>query len=467
MNLNHIFLFQLSPGWTQAIQFFIALSILIVIHEFGHFFFARLFKTRVEKFYLFFDFLFPFPGLANFALFKKKIGDTEYGLGWFPLGGYVKIAGMIDESTDKEALKGEPQPWEYRSKKAYQRLFIMIGGVMFNVILALCIYTFAFGKYGESKLPLANAKYGFYCDSLAKSIGFEDGDMLLKVANTVPDDTRKIFLTAFLKEAKTFTVLRNGQEKIINIPKGTIGAIIKSKKTDMLSARFPFMIDSIGETSVNKGILKQGDQILSINGKGNGFFHEAYIPFVKEVIDSNGKAKTQDIQITVLRNNDTIPLQAHCTKDGQLEVVTTISNYLQFDTTNYSFFGSIGRSVSYTYETIRDYLIQLRLLFTSSEVKISESVGGFYSIGKIFPESFNLRSFLMLTALISLVLAVMNLLPIPGLDGGYVLFLIWELVTGKKVSDNVIEKANGVGLVILLALMIYVNGLDVFRAFFK
>ncbi len=465
MDTLNIFLLALTGTWLKVIQFFVALSVLIVIHEFGHYLAARLTKTRVEKFYLFFDFMFPLPNVLNFSLFKKKIGDTEYGMGWFPLGGYVSIAGMIDETKDTADMPEEPQPWEYRSKKSWQKLMIMLGGVIMNVVLALVIYSVVFANYGESYLPLENAKYGMHVDSLFQSIGFEEGDKIVKVGDKVPKGVRQIFLTAFLDEAKTFTVERNGQQKEIAIPEGTIGAVLKSKRFDMLSPRVLLTIDTIDQESPNKSLFQVGDRLIGINGVEK-IYAKDFSKYIREVNkDSNGNYLSE-MPISILRNTDTINTLAKLDTSGLIGIYPPItSKQLDVVEVEYSGLSAVPRAFSFTYEKIRDYLVQLRLIFTSPEIKINESVGGFISIGKIFPGVFSMYDFLMLTAMISLILAVMNLIPIPGLDGGYVLFLLVEMITGRKVSDKVIEKANSVGLLILLALMLYVNGLDVFRLF--
>jgi regulator of sigma E protease len=478
----------------KVIQFFAALSILIIIHEFGHFMFAKLFKTRVEKFYLFFDFFFPFATFMNFSLFKKKWKGTEYGLGWFPLGGYVKIAGMVDESADKEAMKGEPQPWEYRSKKSWQKLLIMLGGIIMNVLLAMVIYVIVFANYGESYLPPENVTYGIHPDSLGRSIGLQDGDKIMKVGGKEITDANKVVYHMIFSDKNTLTVDRNGAEKTITIPEGTVNKamkIMKAKRKPLFSIRMPVILDSIPPTSPNANIFKEGDQILALNGEStvyrNDFMKvfgkvraknsldrllvsksEAFIPkrIRSSMLASADSAKIGTMQMSVLRANDTLPLVNKFNEDNKLNVYFQVHPDSLFDITHiaYNGFSSVPRGLKETKEKLKEYMLQLRLIFTSPEVKLSESLGGFGSIGGMFPGEFDMYMFLQLTAFISIILAFMNLLPIPGLDGGYVLFLLFEMITGVKVSDNVIEKANGVGLVLLLALMLYANGLDVWRA---
>lgn len=459
----------ISPTLMKVIQFFAALSILIIVHEFGHFMFAKLFKTRVEKFYLFFDFFFPFANFMNFSLFKKKFKGTEYGLGWFPLGGYVKISGMVDESADKEAMKGEPQPWEYRSKKSWQKLLIMLGGIIMNVLLAMLIYVIIYANYGEKYLLPENVKYGIQTDSLGKSIGLMDGDVITKVGDQVVKDEHKVVYNMIFSDKKTFTVNRGGTEKTIKIPDGTIRKsmkIMKAKRQPIFSIRFPAQIDSIQPNCLNKDSLKVGDRMLTVNGKP-AVYHQDFMREFSKVIK---KDSLSPVMIELLRGGDTVTVAAKLnnkSKTGKLGLVWQTDMDEFFDVTHipYTAGEAIPRGIKETKEKLKEYMLQLRLIFTSPEVKISESLGGFGSIGGMFPGKFSMHMFLQLTAFISIILAFMNLLPIPGLDGGYVLFLLFEMITGVKVSDNVIEKANGVGLVLLLALMLYANGLDVVRWF--
>lgn len=458
MQLNTVLL--MSGGATQALQLLAALSLLILLHEFGHFFFARLFKTRVEKFYLFFDFLFPFPNVLNFSLFKKKKGDTEYGLGWFPLGGYVKIAGMVDESMDKEAMKLPPKPWEYRSKKAYQRLFIMLGGIIMNILTAMVIYAFIFGVWGEEYLPTANAKYGIAADSLAESIGLRDGDIIVSVAGKQVDRFNKIVPEIIFEEAKTIQVIRDGIPTEVKIPSGTIHKIIKKQKNSFITLRMPILVDKVSEkTEAEKMGFKSGDSIIAVNGTP--------VLFYDEFEDLKRQNAGKPIEVTVVRNNVPVVLKGNVPESKILgfQPGADLSRYYKTETIKYGFFPAIGKGFTYTFDQVGNYWKQLKLLFTSKEIKASESLGGLVSFGKLFSPVFDWYDFLMLTAFVSIILAVMNLLPIPGLDGGYVIFLLFEILSGRKVSDKVMETANTVGLVLLLGLMLYANGLDIFRLF--
>jgi regulator of sigma E protease len=447
----------------KVLQLFAALSLLIVLHEFGHFFFARLFKTRVEKFYLFFDFFFPFSGLLNFALFKKKKGDTEYGIGWFPLGGYVKIAGMVDESMDKEQLAQPPQPWEYRSKKPYQRLFIMLGGIIVNVLLAIIMYIAVFSIYGEEYLPMQNVSNGIMVDSLAKSIGLHNGDMITAIDGKPVQRFEGIFPAMVLNDAKTIQLTRGGEPMTIDVKPGTVHAIINSpiERVMFVSPRFPVVVDEASNgTEASRMGLIHGDSIIAVNNMPVRFFDE---------FDSIKRSLAgQPIALKVARGGKELTLTGTVPQNKTL-------GFRQFDPgrfykTEKVKFGpvqAVAKGFSYTYEKFIDYAGSLKMIFTSKEVKASESVGGFISFGKIFPSEFDMERFLMLTAFISIMLAFMNLLPIPGLDGGYVIFLLFEIITGRKVSEKVMERATTVGLVLLLTLMVWANGLDVLRLFKK
>lgn len=460
MLLNTILL--LSGGWVQALQLIAALSVLILLHEFGHFFFARVFKTRVEKFYLFFDFLFPFPGLLNFSLFKKKSGDTEYGLGWFPLGGYVKIAGMVDESMDKEAMALPPQPWEYRSKKPYQRLFIMLGGIIMNVIVAMVIYAFMFGIWGEEYLPTQNATYGIVADSIGQSIGLQNGDKVVAVDGKPVARFNKITAEIIFNEAKTVTVQRGEATVDVNIPEGTIRQIIKSQRNSFIGPRMPLVISDVSAKGEAERMgLKAGDSLVAVNGNPVMFFDE----FEKIKQASAGKP----IELTVVRNKTELVTLAGTVPATKILglVAKTPDAFFKYDNIKYNPIEAMGKGVTYTVDQFGNYWRQFKMIFTSKEIKASESLGGIVSFGKLFSPVFSWYDFLALTAFISIILAFMNLLPIPGLDGGYVIFLIFEMISGRKVNDKLMERATTVGLVLLLVLMVYANGLDVFRMFKK
>lgn len=445
---------------TQWAQLFFALSALILLHEFGHFFFAKLFKTKVEKFYLFFDFLFPFSGLLNFSLFKWKKGDTQYGIGWFPLGGYVKIAGMVDESMDKDALAKPPEPWEYRSKPAWQRLFIMLGGIIVNVLTAMVVYMVVFGAWGENYLPVQNAKWGIMTDSLGRSIGLKAGDQVISVDGRKVERFNHIITEIILNEGKSLQVMRDGKEVDVAIPAGTIRKILKGDR-ELISPRVPTVVsDVVPGSEAARMKLQKNDSIIALNGKPVFFFDD----FREQVHQMKGQA----IRLTVVRGSQLAVLDGNVNDKGEIGFYRYGAE--RFLTTKHIAYGpleAVAKGFSFTWQQFGNYIAQFKLIFTSSEVKASESLGGIGTFAKIFPTQFDWHDFLMLVAFVSIVLAFMNLLPIPGLDGGYVIFLLFELVTRRKVSEKVMERATMVGLILLVALMLYANGLDVFRAWFK
>jgi regulator of sigma E protease len=475
---NTLTILLLSTGWVKFIQFFIALSILILLHEWGHYYAARKTGTRVEKFYLFFDFLFPFSEVLPFSLWKKKIGDTQYGLGWFPLGGYVKIAGMIDESMDKEAMAKPAEPWEFRSKSAPARLLIMLGGIIMNVLLAIVVYIVIFSVWGEEKLPIKNLKYGIACDSLGYQAGFKDGDV-----PTAINGKELVYYGDFMKnfifdEAKTVTVLRNGASETITIPKGIIGKMTNDKEP-LLSVRFPFVFDTLAETTfLNKNDFQKGDRIIAIDSQKIQYFDElnkavnAYTYLTEEqakAVEKDSTSFKQKLQkeftLHILRNNkDTVLVKSKLYSNGKFGIVPQgLDSFLSFEKIDYNVLQAVPRACKATWQNVVDYKNNLGALFTNKEIKANKSLGGFGSFAKIFPEKFEMRSFLGLLAFISVMLAFMNLLPIPGLDGGYVMFLLYEMITGRKPNDKFMEIATTVGLVLLLGLMVYSNGLDILR----
>jgi regulator of sigma E protease len=445
---------------TQWAQLFFALSALILLHEFGHFFFAKLFKTKVEKFYLFFDFLFPLSGVLNFSLLKWKKGDTEYGIGWFPLGGYVKIAGMVDESMDKDAMAQPPQPWEYRSKPAWQRLFIMLGGIIVNVLTAIIVYMVVFGVWGEDYLPTQNTKWGIMADSLGQSLGLHAGDQVVSVGGKQIDRFSRITTEIILGEAKTMQVSRDGEVVDINIPSGTIRKILKGDK-EIIAPRVPTVVAEVSPNSeASKMKLQKDDSIIALNGQPVFFFDE-----FRERIST---LKGQPIRLSVMRGNQLAVLDGMVNKDGKLGFARYgEERFLSMKHVTYNPIQAIGKGFTFTWHQFANYWAQFKMIFTSKEVKASESLGGIGTFAKIFPTEFDWHDFLMLVAFVSIVLAFMNLLPIPGLDGGYVIFLLFELISGRKVSEKVMERATMVGLILLLGLMLYANGLDIFRAWFK
>jgi len=436
----------------KILQLLLSLSILVVIHEFGHFIAAKAFKTRVEKFYLFFN---PW-----FSIFKFKYGETEYGIGWLPLGGYVKISGMIDESMDKEQLSKPPQPWEFRSKPPWQRLIVMLGGVTMNIILAVMIYIFMLVIWGEEYLPTSEVKYGIRVDSLAMEAGLRNGDKILSVDNEYIENFRKITEKIVLDDAKSIQVERNGEIINLEIPKGFLGKLVKHKSPDFISFRFPFEIGSFGKKSAGKEAgIQIDDKIIALNGKPTEYFFD----FFNELQNH----KNEEINVSVVRNADTLNINVVVPAKGKLGIAhKPLENYFEFSKIKYSFFNAIPAGVVKAYKGVGNYLKSLKLLF-NPEIKAYESVGGFITIGNIFPAQWHWQSFWTLTAFLSIMLAILNVLPIPALDGGHVLFLFYEIVTRRKPSDKFMEYAQITGMVLLFALLIFANGADIVRLFNK
>ncbi len=435
----------------QIAQFLLSLSILVFLHEIGHFAFAKLFRTRVEKFYIFFN---PW-----FSLFKKKIGDTEYGIGWLPLGGYVKISGMIDESMDKEQMKKPPQPWEFRSKPPYQRLLIMVGGVLVNFLLAMFIYSTTLYVWGEQYLPTKNVKYGIMCDSVALDIGLRNGDKILTVDHVEIENFNKIFHDVVVNSARSIQVERDGRVVDIPILEEHIAPLLKSEV--FIATRIPFIVDDFSKDSPARtaGLLVN-DKVVALNDMEIEFFDE----FRTKMSDLKG----QEVAVTVIRDGESITHTFKATDDGKIGVwpVGDLSRFFELQRVEYSLFQAIPAGISKGFGNAISYLKQLRLIFTP-KTKAYESLGGFIKIGSFFPKVWNWRVFWEMTALLSIILAIMNLLPIPALDGGHVMFLLYEIVSGRKPGDKFMEYAQIAGMLLLLALLLYANGNDVVQLFRK
>jgi len=427
----------------KAAQLLLSLSILVVLHELGHFIPAKLFKTRVEKFYLFFD---PW-----FSIFKKKFKGTEYGVGWLPLGGYVKISGMIDESMDVKQMSSKPEPWEFRAKPAWQRLIIMVGGVVVNVILAFFIYIAAFMVWGDKYLDVKDAKYGIYCDSLGLEAGFKNGDKILSIDNRKVDRFSQIIPTIILDDASVVSILREDKKTNVFLSEEIKTSMLKEK--NLFSLAMPFVFGSFSEASaVESSGGKIGDKIISVNGRSDIYLQDIYtlIPSLKG----------DTIILGVERKGETINLTVFL-KDGLLGVMPNgPENLFDFSNKKYSLFDAIPAGLNKTFVTLNNYIKQFKLI-----KKSPESVGGFITIGNIFPEKWDWKRFWELTAFLSIMLAVLNILPIPALDGGHVMFLTYELVTGKKPKQKVLEYAQVVGMILLLLLVVYANGNDLIRLF--
>ncbi len=434
----------------KILQFVLSLSILVIIHEFGHFVFAKIFKTRVEKFYLFFD---PW-----FSIFKLKKGETEYGLGWLPLGGYVKISGMIDESLDKEQMKQPPQPWEFRSKSSLQRLMIMTAGVIFNFLFALIIYVCVLYAWGETYLPTSNVKYGIVTDSVGYSIGLRYGDKILSVDNQQIDNFMQITSDIVLNNRKSIQIDRNGEIINITIPAEVIPRMLKGQcKIEPRTPFGPFIVSGFAKESPGRNAgMREGDELVGIDGIKFTWYDE----FQKYLSDN----RERQLVLNLLRTGGNLDIKVKPTSEGILGIASSRSfdKIFELKTVNYGFMQSIPAGIEKGFKTIGDYLKQFRLIF-SRNTKAYESLGGFITIGSIFPGVWDWHSFWNLTAFLSIILAVMNILPIPALDGGHVLFLLFEVITGKKPSDKFLEYAQIAGMIILFGLLILANGNDILR----
>ncbi len=436
-------------------QFLMSLSLLIVLHELGHFVPAKLFKTRVEKFYLFFD--------IKYSLLKKTIGGTEYGIGWLPLGGYVKISGMIDESMDKEQMALPPQPWEFRSKPAWQRLIIMLGGVTVNFILAFIIYIGMAFVYGDSYIKNDSLKDGIWVTSpVVENAGIKTGDRITTI------DGKKIdrFIPAVTMDiltSKEVVVERNGEEKKLNMPTNLIGKILDSDKKGIITLRVPFVVGDFSDTSKNKEQLKPKDIIVSLNGTTIKYFDQA-----AAILNLN---KGKKIDAIVIRNLNETPVTVEVSNEGKLGIglgKLTEDNleklgYYSFSKEQYSFFESIPVGIEKGKDQLVGYWKQLQMIFTPS-TGAYKGVGGFKAIFDIFPAYWSWEAFWSITALLSIMLGVMNLLPIPALDGGHVLFLLYEIISRRKPSDKFMENAQMVGFVLLISLLLFANGNDIYKA---
>ncbi len=435
----------------KTAQLLLSLSILVILHELGHFMFARIFQTRVEKFYLFFN---PW-----FSVWKKKIGETVYGLGWLPLGGYVKIAGMIDESMDTEQMKQPAQPWEFRSKPAWQRLLIMVGGVLMNFLFAFLIYVGVLFAWGEEYLPTANVKYGIVVDETGEKLGFMNGDKILSVDHKPVENFAKIVPTIVLDKASSVQVERNGEKISIPIADESFALLLKSKAIFGLRYPFKFVIGDFAKLSPGRdaGLLKE-DEIISINGQNFGFYDE----FQKALAGNKGK----EIRIGINRKGESKEIPVTLSDEGLIGITNShpFQDLFEFKTIRYGLFESIPAGVSRGIETIGNYLKQFKLFFMP-KAKAYESLGGFITIGSIFPGTWDWHSFWNMTAFISIILAIMNLLPIPALDGGYVMFLLYEMITRRKPNEKFMEYAVTAGLFLLLALVIFANANDILKLF--
>jgi regulator of sigma E protease len=436
----------------KAAQLFLSLSILIVLHELGHFIPAKLFKTRVEKFYLFFD--------IKFSLFKKKIGETVYGIGWLPLGGYVKIAGMIDESMDKEQMAQEPQPWEFRTKPAWQRLIIMLGGVIVNFILGFLIYMMILFVWGTEYSNKDDIKYGFGVTKTMEQYGFQQGDKIVSVDGKPFNEVTDINAYLLFRDINTIKVERtNGEIADLTIPEDIGTQLFEVGDLPAMKPRMPFKLDSIvPDSPADKAGLLITDKIISVNNRKADYFSD--LSYGLKNSDNNV------VNIEVERNSDIVTLAITKNEDATIGIITeaTDENYIVLNHKDYSFGEAIVKGTSLGYWTIKDYLAQFKYIFTK---KGATQVGGFAAIGNMFPPSWNWKAFWAITAFLSIMLGVLNLLPIPALDGGHVMFLLYEMISGRKPGDKFLEYAQLVGFILLIALVLFANGNDIYKAIFN
>ena len=434
-------------------QFFLCFTILIGIHELGHFLMARVFRIRVEKFYIFFD---PW-----FSIFKFRRGHTEYGLGWLPLGGYCKIAGMIDESMDKEYQNREPQPWEFRSKPAWKRFLVMIAGVVMNVLLAVGIYIGICYTWGDAYFSNQDAKWGYNFNEAAHELGFRDGDRFVSIDGEEVDNISEILNALIITEGdRTVIVERDGRQVTLTLPLEELIAMRREKGYEnFISLPQPFVIDSVAAPGA--AALHKGDEIVGIASRRTGDSCENmdYNDYRAYLELHAGDTVT----LAVLRGGSRMSLDVPVSEEGKLGVIRAA---YPLRTRQYSFWEAIPAGIRKTGEVISSYWEQLKMI-VQPKTKMYEELGGFIAIGSIFPSTWDWQDFWMKTAFLSIILAVMNILPIPGLDGGHAIFTFWEMITRRKVSDKVLETAQYVGLIIILFLLLYANGNDIYRFFIK
>lgn len=432
----------------KAVQFFASLSLLVLIHEFGHYITARIFKIRVEKFYIFFN---PW-----FTLYKRKFGETEYGIGWLPLGGYVSLAGMIDESMNTEQMQQEPQPWEFRTKPAWQRLIVMLAGITMNVLFAMFIYSMMLFTWGEKYYHSDDITYGYVYNESAKALGFEDGDKIVaidgeKIAN-INDIRKRLIIADHNREVQ---IERAGTEQTITIELEKLVAMREDQSIiDFYDIRLPFEVESISLPSAEEAGIMPGDRVISVGNTPVTDFMQG-----RELL---GQYKGRNADIDIVRNGcDTLRLSVPINEEAQMGVMVKM---IEPRTAEYGFFESIPAGIKRGAQELSSYWQQIKMI-VNPETKTYKEVGGFISIGSIFPETWNWQSFWSLTAFISIALAIMNLLPIPGLDGGHALFTLWEIITRRKPSDKFLEIMQYIGLALLFLLLIYANGNDIIKLF--
>ena len=438
----------------KLIQVILSLTILVVVHEMGHFIFARIFGVRVERFSLFFG--------KPLLRYKPKRSETEYVVGWLPFGGYVELSGMIDESLNVEQMKQPPQPWEFRTKPAWQRLLIMIGGVCFNLIFACLLYAMILFKWGDSYVPLDSSKYGMEFNERAEAMGFRDGDVLVRTDKVALDRFGGDMLRAIV-DAETVTVLREGSEVLITMPEEVSLLDFNGDVQPFVQFYNPMTIDSVipGSAAALAGLMA-GDDILSVNGTSTSTwitFNTALNQMREQ--GAEGEIVNHDLSVVYSRGGalDTVVVAA----DADFILGITVAMPYEPATKEYGFFASIPAGIAYGWNTLKGYVSDFKYVFTKEG---ATSLGGFGTLGSLFPSQWNWYSFWMMTAFISIILAFMNILPIPALDGGHLMFLLFEMITGRKPSDKFMERVQIIGMVLLFGLMIYANLNDIIRYFF-
>lgn len=436
----------------KILQVIACFSLLVLVHEFGHFLFAKLFGARVDKFYLFFN---PW-----FSIFKFRIGETEYGMGWVPFGGYCKIAGMVDESMDTEQLKSDPQPWEYRSKPAWQRLLIIVGGVLMNIVLAIGIYIGITCAWGDSYIRTKDVEAGFMFSPVAHEIGFRDGDKILSVGGTYVDNYSQVPAAILLDDAREAVVERNGVQTTITIDAKYIKSMLKDK--EFISLRMPFVV---GQVAPNGGAevagLTAGDSLTGVEGVPMRWFDEFRAAFAQH--------KRDTVRVDFVRNGERMTAEVPISDEGMAGAylaAINLADIYPISTRRYSFWEAIPVGCSRAFTSIGSYLKQLKLI-VSPETEAYKSVGGIIAMGNFFPGEWNWLSFWQITALISIMLAVLNILPIPMLDGGHMVFILYEMITRRTPSDKFMERAQLVGMIIVFGIVILANGNDILKLFYK
>lgn len=433
----------------KVLQVVACFSLLVLIHEFGHFLFAKIFKTRVEKFYLFFN---PW-----FSVFKFRIGETEYGMGWVPFGGYCKIAGMVDESMDTDNLKSEPKPWEYRSKPAWQRLLIIVGGVLMNIVLAIGIYIGITYAWGDSYIKTKDVTTGFTFSPVAQEIGFRNGDKVISVGGDYVDNYAQIPALILLDDAREVQVERDGQPVTVTIDPKYIKSMLKDK--EFIGLRYPFVIGQmIPDGAAAKAGLQAGDSLVAVGGVPMRWYDQFATSFAQH--------KGDTVSVAFVRGGEEMTAVVALNAEGQMGAYVPMVNIYPVSTREYSFWQAIPVGAGRAFTSIGSYLKQLKLI-ASPETEAYKSVGGIIAMGNIFPGHWDWLSFWQITALISIMLAVLNILPIPMLDGGHMVFILYEMVTGRAPSDKFMERAQVVGMVIVFGIIILANGNDILKLIFK